>query len=694
MNKFKWLCATLTAIALAALASPAFALQAVGPTDPTIGFPTWYQDPAGITLAPCLDNDAMCLFGLPDPNAPLTFPGNFPDEMFYWMGASAQATNAGGQAMVEFAIEGTFTSGVPTPGEQIVFARMRVRMDNLVTGATYRITHPFGVHDFVATAAGKGGVNTTVDVGLCPGDFSGALKGATTAFLQWDPAESPAPAGYVGDPGVPHTVIGSPLGTNFVRIEGPSIGGPGIDSIQNNNFTVVGKLFTGAMPIPLRASRATYVRTATATYVTVFGESVAAATLAANSALTGTFALTGDGVSGRFVGTQTLPAGAALPTHVTVYHTGDATLTPVTIALVDQVTVTDAVYDPISRRLQVKAFSADSAAVPTLTASGLGQLDATGTLLAINVLAPKTQILVLSSLGGAASISLRIAPGALPAPLPPVAQAGADSSAAIGATVTLVGSTSGATPLTQGWTQVSGPSVILTSTTATSSTFVAPAVTTSTALVFRFTASSDAGSTSDDVTVFVNPAPPVAVVAPIAPVALGSTVQLVGTGSTGSINKYQWTQVSGPAVVISNATSAIASFVFPANAAVGAPGGVATITLALTVTGPAGSSTAQVSVTNQPTIDVLTATTVRYRISKARWDIAGTATITSANKVTAYLNAPMTGPIIGSATVSATGAWTIQILGSKVPATATSKVYLVSAKGGQLGPLAVTVTKN
>ncbi len=694
MNKFKWLCATLATIALAALAMPAFALQAVGPTDPTIGFPTWYQDPTGITLAPCLDNDAMCLFALPDPSATLAFPGNFPDEMLYWMGASAQPTNGGGQAMVEFAIEGTFTSGIPTPGEQIVFARMRVRMDNLVVGATYRITHPFGVHDFVATAVGKGGVNATVDVGLCPGDFEGALKGVTTAFLQWDPAESPAPTGYLGDPATPHTVIGSPLGTNFVRIEGPSVGGPGVDAIQNNNFTIVGKLFTGAMPIPLRASRATYVRTATATYVTVFGESVAVATLAANSALTGTFALVGDGVSGRFVGTQTLPAGADLPTHVAVYHTGDATLTPVTIALVDQVTVADAVYDPISRRLQVKAFSADSAAAPTLTASGLGDLDATGTLTAVNVLAPKSQILVQSSLGGATSIALRIDPGSLPAPLPPVAMAGTDSSVAIGATGTLVGSTTGATPLTQGWTQVSGPSVILTPASATTVTFVAPAVTTATALVFRFTASNDAGSTSDDVTVFVNPAPPVAVIAPVAAVALGSTVQLVATGSTGSINSYQWTQVAGPAVVIANSTFETASFVFPTNAAVGAPGGVATITLKLWVSGPAGSSTAMISVANQPAVDALTATTVRYRIGKARWDIAGTATIVSANKVTAYLGAPTTGAVIGTATVSATGVWAIQILGSKVPATATSKVYLVSAKGGQLGPLAVTVTNN
>src|SRR2546429_4051578 len=55
-----------------------------GPVDPVNGFPQYYQDSAGLALAPCLD--AVCGgvgFALPDPNLPLSFPDNFPVETFY-----------------------------------------------------------------------------------------------------------------------------------------------------------------------------------------------------------------------------------------------------------------------------------------------------------------------------------------------------------------------------------------------------------------------------------------------------------------------------------------------------------------------------------------------------------------------------------------------------------------------------------
>jgi hypothetical protein len=48
--------------------------------------------------------------------------------------------------------------------------------------------------------------------------------------------------GYVGDPNVNHGIIGSPLGTNVFRIDGPDVGGPRINTISTNEFTVTGKL--------------------------------------------------------------------------------------------------------------------------------------------------------------------------------------------------------------------------------------------------------------------------------------------------------------------------------------------------------------------------------------------------------------------------------------------------------------------
>ena len=70
------------------------------------------------------------------------------------------------------------------------------------------------------------------------------LKGKIGVFLKWDPAVAPlAPIGYLGDPNVPHRVVGSPTGNNIFRVAGPNIGGSGINTIQTNLFAVSGKLY-------------------------------------------------------------------------------------------------------------------------------------------------------------------------------------------------------------------------------------------------------------------------------------------------------------------------------------------------------------------------------------------------------------------------------------------------------------------
>jgi hypothetical protein len=62
------------------------------------------------------------------------------------------------------------------------------------------------------------------------------------------------PAGFVGDAATDHKVTGSPLNTNFVRIEGPNVNpsstsdacptvdGPIADCVQTDLFVVAGKL--------------------------------------------------------------------------------------------------------------------------------------------------------------------------------------------------------------------------------------------------------------------------------------------------------------------------------------------------------------------------------------------------------------------------------------------------------------------
>ena len=101
-------------------------------------------------------------------------------------------------------------------------------------------------------------------------------------FLQWDPAVLPAaPVGYIGDPAVLHPIIGSTFpDNNKFRLEGPNIGGPGVNAIENNLFVIIGKKFTGVVPPPLTVNRASYVRpSAASAQVNVFAQSSGAATL-------------------------------------------------------------------------------------------------------------------------------------------------------------------------------------------------------------------------------------------------------------------------------------------------------------------------------------------------------------------------------------------------------------------------------
>jgi hypothetical protein len=108
--------------------------------------------------------------------------------------------------------------------------------------------------DALAKGGGGGGggggsvveINTTEDIGCgnAPCDFRASLEGKISRFLKWDPAINPqAPAGYLGDPNVTHAITGSPFGTNIFKVDGPNVGGPGINSVQTNQFTLAGKLF-------------------------------------------------------------------------------------------------------------------------------------------------------------------------------------------------------------------------------------------------------------------------------------------------------------------------------------------------------------------------------------------------------------------------------------------------------------------
>lgn len=205
-----------------------------------------------------------------------------------------------------------------------------------------------------------------------------------------------------------------------------------------------------------------------------------------------------------------------------------------------------------------------------------------------------------------------------PAGTPPIADAGPDQSVAPLATVTLAGSGTDSDGAVVGyaWTQLSGPPVTLGGADTPTATFTAPAGTEAQVLTFQLTVTDDTGRTGSDgvvVTVGTPSGPPN--VAPTAnagadlAATVGQTVTLAGQGSDsdGSVVAYAWRQLSGPAVSLSGAGSASASFTAPTVTS------AQVLRFQLTVTdddGATGSDTVDVTVQPAPTTGSVTLTVI------------------------------------------------------------------------------------
>lgn len=226
---------------------PAIA-QTVGPISPQHGFPQWYQDSQGLRLYLCLDaNNPLCVAApRPNPNQPISFPNNFPDEAFWWTAEAEMAAPNGGRARLVLATEAAFLDDLPAPEEQIVFNRIRIRVDNLPVGR-YKVTHPYGQDFFQVTTVEQRNINDTEDIGcLCgpPCEFTSIFESriGPRPWLTWDSSPPAAPAGYIGNPNILHRVTGSPGGTNYFRIERVDNNGNVVQRIgQTNLFSVSGK---------------------------------------------------------------------------------------------------------------------------------------------------------------------------------------------------------------------------------------------------------------------------------------------------------------------------------------------------------------------------------------------------------------------------------------------------------------------
>ena len=238
-------------------------VAAVGPADPADGFPQWYRDENGVTLAQCVDpHDANCALAPDeffDPTKPQVFPTNFPGEFFYQNAGSDVLTTPGcnggptGRAKMTLGMEGSFINGAPAAHEQITFGRVRITVQGgLCPNASYDFVGPYGTTTLTTNAGGGIARNRgTDDVGCTPVvpntcDFTIALQSRIAAgFLRWDPAVAPpAPAGYIGDGVTLHKVVGAPYSpdgitpANYFQINDAT----GTQVAKTSVFSVIGKL--------------------------------------------------------------------------------------------------------------------------------------------------------------------------------------------------------------------------------------------------------------------------------------------------------------------------------------------------------------------------------------------------------------------------------------------------------------------
>ena len=431
---------TATVLVVSALAQgiAQAALFAVDPgpyTPANGGFASWYQDSHGRTLDLCLSKalssrvpsapgapSYMCSLlptpGVFDDAQPIVFPTNFPDEAFWFTGETALVDAARGIDLgYVSAIEAAFAAEEPVEGDQVSFARVRIRVD-VPTAGTYVITHPYGVEVFNIDTPGRRAINMTRDIGIgTPQTYDGALKGDIGPFLrsvngpytETNPLTGAAEQ-FIGDPNLSEPVTGSPFNTNYVRIEGPN----GLD-LRTTTFAVSGKLSTVVRPTPMITQRSTYSRkTGESTPVAqqdVFVLAPPAPGTAAITSSTPVLNMTEANSTGSWYAQSSI--NPTLPTTLQVTadnHLAIASSTPTTLpmALTDLVIIQSAQYSLSSGQLTVVASTSDETSPPVLTASSgsgaaIGALGGDGALktLATGISPiPPAKVQVTSSNGG------------------------------------------------------------------------------------------------------------------------------------------------------------------------------------------------------------------------------------------------------------------------------------------------------
>jgi len=432
------------------------ALKAVGPISAATTLPTWYQDTTNLALEPCLDQNGFCILTPNfDPAAdPLTRtpPGaglstitatgpindaNFPDESFYFLADSIITSPTGVKYVYRAAMEAAFLAGV-SPGQGITFLRINFKkLSGLTPSSTYTVTHPYGQFTFDTDALGDSVVTTAgqafrTEDPLAPAPgvyFPPEMAGAVTTGIGPFLVRAPAAGGlfvdplsgntYIGDAVTPVPVVGGSHG-NIFRIDGPNAGGPGVNSIETNLFTLAGKVFTGPISSPMTIDRSTYVFDGSAGQIDLFVTALPSANLTVTGTGIPRTPLTQD-TSNPTKFFAHISFTATLPSNLNLENTLDTptpTAIPHAIILSDEVNITQASYNPLTQELSIRAASRDKVIqLPTLTIPALATpntLDANGALDKTLTTIPPMSVTVTSSKGGTATSLVSVV---IPSPL-------------------------------------------------------------------------------------------------------------------------------------------------------------------------------------------------------------------------------------------------------------------------------------
>jgi hypothetical protein len=759
----------LLMLLLSCLALPASAqLARVGPVGPS-GYPNWYQDRTGLTMEFCQNlsqaelNGGWCRLLPPvPPTAPEVFPGNFADEHFYWAADSGARrvpiVGSTQTAVVQLiaGLEGAFATGPVINGDQMVFARVRIKIVPVPFDGTYTVYTPFGKYVFEDQLANQPrGIFFTEDIGLTPGDFTGALNGHIGPFLlpsatpggaempaltaanpapDTDPAHfggafaaTPYPGtgrSYIADPARVGPITGSllppyvlPDGTarnpNIFRVEGPN----GF-VFESTDFSLSGRVFEGAIAGRVEVQRASYARTSSSRKVDVYAtafpnaqgrmpagqvpatisthlsyfDAACTPTLDAAGNPGAPYSAPGGGTATQMVASgnnyfgQSQPAAIAQEVCIqanAVSASGQTTSTFIPTLLGDQVTITEALYDPATQSLSVKATSGDQLVAQNLVVEGLGAIvPGSGQLIVSPLFAPPAKVRVISS--GSGLNELQVDTGAVSGGGPTLPVASNDSSSTLEETAVTINVLANDSNVGGGAVSVVSQPLLGTAVVNADGTITyTPKLNANGTDSFGYVVSVGAQISNEaGVTITIAPVndPPVA-------------VNDAGAGQRGVSNSLNVlandTDPDGAAdlasavIVAGNANLGItAGTVFPGGVVTFTPpaataAGTYTFTYrAIDQSGVASAAPATVTIT-LAAAETITPVRARYTQKAARWVITGTSTpiagqtmtitydagTVATYKVNGACTGNAAGALVGTAVVDATGTWTFdQIL--------------------------------